>query len=163
MKSKDSGAIMNIKKINRLIIPLLLGYSSINYAQPIEARELLKTTKSWNGASLPSFGPDHPEFNIVNYKLAPKTKTPVHLHPMNGAGYIISGELTLYSTTDPHGDFSDISKVKKITLKAGQAWTETVNTWHYGENNSDKDVELVIFFAGAKNTPLSLSMNTKSY
>lgn len=145
-------------KYNGFALAVLLVQGTMGYAEEIQSKEVLKTTKSWNDASLPSFSPGKTEFNIDTYKVPTHTKTAVHLHPMNGAGYILSGELTMYSTNDPHGSFANQANVKKVVLKAGQAWAETVNTWHYGENNTDKEVELVLFFAGAKNTPPSLSL-----
>src|SRR3990167_7856799 len=64
-------------------------------------------------------------FKVLTFKISPGAKTSIHVHPLNGAGYILSGELTMYSTEDTHGSFANPKQVKKIILKAGGAWTET--------------------------------------
>nr|HAT8713840.1 cupin domain-containing protein [Legionella jordanis] len=150
---------MTLTKRFSLIFLLAFGINATLKASSLEMEQLLKTTSSWNGATLPSITPGQTEFSILRFKIPPGSKTSIHLHPMNGAGYILSGELTMYATDDPHGSFADKSKVKKITLKTGQTWTETVNTWHYGENNSNKDVDLILFFVGPVKTPIGLSLN----
>ena len=127
-------------------------------AKPLEITTVLSTTQSWNGELLPGYNSGQTELKVLRYSIAPGTKTPVHLHPVNGAGYIMSGELTMVSTRDPHASFSDPKNTKKIRLTAGQAWTETVNTWHYGENNGDKTVEFVLVFAGQSGTPPTLAI-----
>lgn len=85
----------------------------------------------------------------------------MHVHPSNGAGYMIAGELTMFSTEDPNGSFENPKQVKKITLTAGDAWTESVNTWHYGENKEDTEVEFVLIFAGEVDVPPTLSLGTR--
>lgn len=147
-----------MKKIN-LIVSLLISIFStpLSFANSIEVNPILKTTKSWNGTTLPGFSSGQTEFTVLTFKVAPGAKTAIHLHPMNGVGYILSGELTMYATDDPHGSFT-ANKVKKIKLKAGDSWTETVNTWHYGENNTNKEITFILVFVGAEKTPPTLSL-----
>jgi len=142
-----------------VLLPLILSYGQAQ-ADPVTIDQILETTQSWNGASLPGFASGKTAFRVLKFKIVPGAKTPIHMHPMNGAGYVISGELTMYSTDDSHGSFADEKHVKKVTLIAGNAWTETVNTWHYGENNGKKDVEFVLVFAGENGTPPTLSLGT---
>ena len=134
------------------------GHSLMDMADPIEIKQVLKTTNSWNDVPLPGFSSGQTEFTVLTFKIAPGAKTAIHMHPMNGAGYVLSGELTMYATKDPHGNFADNKLVKKINLTTGQAWTETVNTLHYGENNTKNEVKFILIFAGAAATPPTLSI-----
>lgn len=128
--------------------------------QAVDIQQIFKTTKSWNDANLPGFSNGPTEFKVVKFKIAPGAKTLIHLHPLNGVGYVLSGELTMYTTDDPQGSFTDKTKVKNITLAAGKSWAETVNTWHYGENKGAKDVEFIVVFAGTEGVPATLSLGT---
>jgi quercetin dioxygenase-like cupin family protein len=134
-------------------------YAPMLMASQIKISPVLRSSQSWNGATLPHFNTDQPEFSVFTYTIPAGAKTAVHIHPFNGAGYMLSGELTLYATDDPHGSFADKSKVKKIKLTAGNAWTEAVNTWHYGENLGKQDVKFVLIFSGKKGIPTTLSLD----
>ncbi len=126
----------------------------------VKITEVLKTSKSWSGAPLPGFNSGITEFKVLHYLIAPGGKTTIHVHPLNGAGYMISGELTMFSTEDPHGSFDNPQRVKTIRIMTGDAWAESVNTWHYGENRGTKDAEFVLVFAGQLDTPPTLSLGT---
>ena len=123
-------------------------------------KQVLKTSKSWSGSPLPGFSSGVTEFKVLHFKIAHGGRTTIHMHPLNGAGYMIAGELTMFSTEDPHGSFSDPKKVKQVTLAEGDAWAESVNTWHYGENQGNEDVEFILIFAGQIDTPPTLSLGT---
>ncbi|EKD74751.1 MAG: cupin 2 conserved barrel protein [uncultured bacterium] len=137
--------------------------NAMTHSKPVEINTILDTNKSWAGTLLPGFSAGQTAFKVLTFKISPGAKTSIHVHPLNGAGYILSGELTMYSTEDTHGSFANPKQVKKIILKAGDAWTETVNTWHYGENNGSQDVKFIVVFAGQEGTPptLTLELPTK--
>ncbi len=123
--------------------------------------EILKSARSWDGAPLPAGGYGKTEFRVLLFKMAPGAITSIHMHPLNGAGYMIKGELTMCATQDAHGSFRDSKRVKRVKLKAGEGWTETVYTWHYGVNEGSEDVEFVLIFVGEEGTPPTLSLGTK--
>lgn len=157
-------------RINKhLLLPLILAstYSDLALAnssstnEPVVIKEILSASKGWDGSQLPGFNTGTPELKVLTYKIAPGAKTSVHIHTINGAGYMLSGELTMYATEDTKGSFENPSKVKKVQLKAGDAWTESVNVWHYGENNGKNDVTFVLVFAGDKGTQPTLSAPLK--
>jgi quercetin dioxygenase-like cupin family protein len=127
----------------------------------VTIKQILKTNKSWSGSPLPGFSSGETEFRVLLFHIAPGGKTTIHVHPLNAAGYMIAGELTMYSTEDPNGSFEDPKKVKEITLAVGEAWTESVNVWHYGENKGKTDVEFVLIFAGEADVPPTLSLGTR--
>jgi quercetin dioxygenase-like cupin family protein len=124
----------------------------------VEIQQILKTTKSWSGTPLPGFNSGETEFKVLLYKIAPGSRTSIHVHPLNGAGYMIAGQLTMFSTEDPHGSFSDPKRIKSVTLYAGDAWAESVNIWHYGENRGTEDARFILIFAGQVDVPPTLSL-----
>ena len=129
----------------------------------VEIKQILKTSKSWSGSPLPGFGSGAAEMKVVHFKIAPGGKTTIHVHPMNGAGYILQGELVMFSTDDPHGSFDNPKHVKSIKLGKGDAWAESVNVWHYGENQGKVDVEFIVVFAGEVDIPPTLSLGTRKH
>lgn len=143
-----------------LLSLVLLAASLQAQAAPLDIKSIITTDKAWDQSALPGYTTGSSEMHVVKFKIAPGTKTPIHLHPVNGGGYIVSGELTMYSSSAANGDFSDPSKTKEIVLKQGDAWAEAVNVWHYGINNSDQDVEFIVVFAGQKGTPTAMSLGT---
>jgi quercetin dioxygenase-like cupin family protein len=130
-------------------------------AAPVIITEILKTGKGWNGSFLPGYGSGKTELRVLIFKMAPGAKTTIHMHPLNGAGYIIKGELTMVATKDPHGNFKNRKQIKKTKLIAGEAWAETVYMWHYGINTGKTDLEFVLIFAGQEGTPPTLSLGTQ--
>jgi quercetin dioxygenase-like cupin family protein len=138
-----------------------LAMAKSSVTEPVVIKEVLSATKAWDGSNLPGFNTGTPELKVLTYKIASGAKTSVHIHTINGAGYMLAGELTMYATEDSKGSFADASKVKKVQLKAGDAWTEAVNVWHYGENNGQDDVTFVLVFAGDKGTQPTLSAPVK--
>lgn len=136
------------------------SYGQLFAADPV-IKEILRTTKSWNGAPLPGFRSGTPEFRVLTFKIAPGGQTTIHIHPLNGAGYLLAGELTIRATDDPYGSFADPKRVTQTKISAGEAWTEPVNSWHYGENTGKVDAEFVVIFAGEEGTAPVLSLGTK--
>jgi quercetin dioxygenase-like cupin family protein len=61
------------------------------------------------------------------------------------AGYMISGEILVTSESG-----------KERVVKAGEGLIETVNTWHYGRNDSDLPAEIVVVYSGVKDRPLAI-------
>ncbi|MEW7281114.1 cupin domain-containing protein [Aquimarina sp. 2201CG1-2-11] len=110
------------------------------------AREirLAKTLTSWNGNSLPRYPTGNPEITILKYIVQPGTKLDIHKHPVISAGYIIKGELVIISEAN-----------EKLHLKTGDSFVELVDTWHFGQNESEEPVEIVVFYAGVEGTSIT--------
>ena len=111
----------------------------------VEANVLIKTTTSWNGAALPSYGEGMPEITIIRYRFAPGASIPMHMHPVINAGVLLKGELNIFTKT---GD--------KITLKAGEPLVELFKEWHYGSNPGAEAIDLIVVYAGTVGTPLTI-------
>ena len=99
-----------------------------------EITELLKTTKSLDGVDLPKYPDGKPEITILKASIPPKTKLDFHKHPVINAIVLTKGELTI--VTD---------KNERFRFKAGDAYVEVVDEWHYAENTGSEPVEGFIF------------------
>ena len=43
-----------------------------------------------------------------------------------------------------------------LILKPGDALVEVVNKWHYGVNEGDEPVEIIVFYAGIEGKPITV-------
>lgn len=109
----------------------------------VEARVLIKTTKAWNGSTLPGYGEGQPEISIVRYRFEPGAAIPMHMHPVINAGVLLKGELNVITQSG-----------EKLTVKAGEPLVELFKEWHYGANPGSEPVDLIVVYAGTVGTPL---------
>ncbi len=116
-----------------------------NSKAKIEVAQLVKTTKSWNGADLPSYPQGKPEVTILRIKIPADTKLPMHEHPVINAGVLLSGELTVKTVNG-----------KVLYLKAGDPIVEVVDTWHYGINQGKDPAEIIVFYAGTVDEKITI-------
>ena len=70
----------------------------------------------------------------------------MHKHPVINAGVILSGELTVFTEDN-----------KTLHLKPGEALIELVDKWHYGKNEGEVPVEIVVFYASVVGEKLAVS------
>ncbi|MCQ2821246.1 MAG: cupin domain-containing protein [archaeon] len=110
----------------------------------ITCDKVLETTQSWDGVNLPNYPTTQPQITILHFKVPPKKKLDLHKHPLINAGYIIKGTLTVTIKDGITKDFH-----------AGEAICECINTVHFGENKTDEEAELVVFYAGTPGLELS--------
>lgn len=82
---------------------------------------------------------------ILRITIAPGERLAMHRHPVINAGVVLQGELTVVAE-------NGLSK----TFSAGSGIVELVNTFHYGENQGTVPVDLVMFYAGGADLPLSV-------
>ncbi len=106
---------------------------------------LAKTSSSWDGKVLPNYPQGKPEITILRIRIPAGTKLPMHEHPVINAGVLLSGELTV------------VTKDKKMLhLKAGDSIVEVVNKAHYGKNEGTKTAEIIVFYAGEVDKPITI-------
>ena len=136
-----------MKKLLFGICFLLLFSSTVPAADRNEAEVnvLAKTALSWDGSRLPEYPRGAPEVTILRIRIPPGVKLALHNHPVINAGVLLQGELTVV-TEDK----------KTLHLKAGDAIVEVVNTWHYGMNEGTGPAEIVVFYAGVADTPITV-------
>jgi len=115
-----------------------------NHQPPIQKQIILSAGSSWDGEAYKCYPPGQPELSVLRIILAPHTRLDWHSHPMPSAAYIVAGELTLERKRDG----------KKQRFTAGQAVSETTDTFHRGVAGSEP-VVLMVFYAGSAGTPLT--------
>jgi quercetin dioxygenase-like cupin family protein len=111
----------------------------------IIVKKLVKTTQSWNGEFLPAYPTGQPEITILRISIPAGTRLDTHRHPVINASVLISGQLTVVTT---HG--------KTLHLKAGDPIVEVVNTSHHGINQGKIPAEIVVFYAGVIDSPITV-------
>lgn len=131
-----------------LTICLVSLFSSHVWARDIstvQVDQLAKTSSSWDGGKLPEYAQGQPEVTILRITIPPKAQLPLHKHPVINAGVLIKGELTVIT-----------NEKKTLHLKAGDPIVEVVDTWHYGKNEGNSPAEIIVFYAGIRDTPISI-------
>ena len=111
----------------------------------VQVEPLVRSAASWNGTLMPAYPAGQPEVTIVKFRIAPGARLPMHKHPLINAGVMLAGELTV--VTD---------KGETLRLKAGDAFIEVVEQWHYGHNQGTDPVELIVFYAGIQEQPITI-------
>ena len=114
-------------------------------ATAVHVDVLAKSSASWDGNRLPDYPKSAPEISILRIKIPPGAQLPLHAHPVINAGVLLSGELTVVTEDN-----------KTLHLKAGDAIVEVVNTWHYGKNEGKTTAEILIVYAGAVDTQITI-------
>jgi quercetin dioxygenase-like cupin family protein len=105
---------------------------------------LAKTAVSWDGSRLPDYPKGTPEITILRIKIPPGVQLPRHMHPVINAGILLNGELTVVTEDN-----------RTLHLKTGDSIVEVVNKWHYGKNEGNTLAEIIVFYAGIQDKPIT--------
>lgn len=105
---------------------------------------LAKETASWDGKPI-VYPQGKPEMTALLVEIAPGAQTGWHHHFVPNFAYML--ERTLELTLDD-------GRVR--LLKAGEELPEVVNRPHNGRNVGSSPARLIVFYAGAVGTPLSV-------
>lgn len=116
----------------------------------IETITLIEANKSWNGNDLPQYPDGKPKITILKITIPPYSKLNIHKHLVINAGVLTKGELTVVDEQN-----------NTLHLKAGDALVELVNTCHFGENNGSSPAEILVFYAGTDDVPITITENYK--
>lgn len=135
MKQQTCGILFTLSFI-LLLLPSCTTTQQANKSA-IVSKELVKSTKSWDGSQLPAYPKGQPEIRIKRITIPAGAKLPTHLHPVINAGILLSGELTVVKVDGP-----------TLHLKAGDPIVELVNQRHYGINEGKVPAEIVVVYAG---------------
>ncbi|MCH2206228.1 MAG: cupin domain-containing protein [Lentisphaerales bacterium] len=134
---------------NILVVLAILLTVSVAFAHDetknLKVRTVVKSTKSWDGKTLPAYGKGQPEITILEIEVPPKTKLPVHNHPYINAGVLISGKLKVVTEED-----------EVLILEPGDPIVEVIGKWHYGFNEQDTPAKIIVFYAGVKGEPTTI-------
>jgi len=113
--------------------------------QTIVVEQLAKSTRSWNGETLPDYPSGRPEITILRIKVPAGAKLDMHKHPVINGGVLLKGELAVITEDD-----------KILHLKAGDSIIEVVNKNHYGKNEGSEEAEIIVFYAGEEGKPITI-------
>lgn len=133
-----------MRRMTQLFIFCLIT-CTVLLASETQVNVLAKTSKSWNGQTLPRYSLGKPEITILRISIPPHTDLAWHKHPVINAGVMIAGELTVIT------DKSDT-----LHLKAGDPIIEVVDTWHFGKNEGDEPVDIIVFYSGVKGKDITI-------
>ena len=122
------------------LVPMLL-----QAAEPVTSTQLLRTRTTWNGAPIRYSASPQPEVQAVRVEIAPGASTAWHLHPVNNFAYILEGDLRL-----------ELEDKTTREFHAGDAFAETVGTWHKGTNIGKGTLKILVFYAGEVGVPIAV-------
>ena len=137
--------VMRTLGIITAILFIILTGCRENIDTQIKVETLVETTKSWNGDLLPPYPQGQPKVTILKITIPPKTKLKPHLHPVINSGVMLKGKLLV---VDEHNN--------RLELKTGDSIVELVNTIHHGENTGSEAVEIIVFYAGTTEQPITI-------
>ncbi|MEM1209077.1 MAG: cupin domain-containing protein [Planctomycetota bacterium] len=116
-----------------------------NHGSGVLVEELVRSTQSWNGATLPAYPEGQPEVVVLRVTVPPHTSLPWHEHPVINAGVLTKGTLLVMT---PDGSTK--------RLHAGDALIELVDQPHRGVNDSDEPAEVFVVYAGTTGEPITV-------
>lgn len=130
-------------------LALMLSCSAMALdAADVSVDVLAKTSSSWDGNPLPKYPAGEPEITILKIDIPAGVKLATHLHPVINAGVLTKGELMVVTREG-----------KTLHLKAGDAIVEVVDTWHYGRNDGEEPAQIIVFYAGVVDVPITVKEN----
>jgi len=132
-------------RLMALLFLLFPTYLAALETQPVKVEELIKTTKSWDGSTLPSYQSGQPEITILKITVQPDVELDWHTHPVINAGVVLKGALTILT-----------KEGQTHELSAGDAVVEVIGKIHRGINKGTDPAEIIVFYAGAASTPLTV-------
>jgi quercetin dioxygenase-like cupin family protein len=124
----------------------LVQASAVATEPEVQVEQVLQATGSWDGSRYTDYPSGQPQVTVLKITIPPHTTLHWHRHPMISAAYVLSGRLTV--------EKRDTGERKVVN--AGEALAETVQTTHRGFT-TDEAVELIAFYAGRVDLPVSVS------
>lgn len=141
---------MKFKLFFLIIAVTVLTSCKANRVTTIQVEKLAETTESWNGDQLPKYPEGQPKVTVLKITIPPKTTLHKHYHPVINSGILLKGNLKVV----------DIDN-NVLILNEGDVIVELVNKIHYGINETNKPVEIVVFYAGTTDLPITVLSEEK--
>ncbi len=140
-----------IRLFSALLLVAALSGPALALNNPgVVVDSLVQSSASWDGTPLPAYPEGQPLVTILRIQIPPGTTLPLHNHPVINAGVLLSGELTVVTEQD-----------ETLQLKAGDPIVEVVNTWHYGRNDGTETAEIIVFYVGTAESPLTVKRGSE--
>ena len=111
----------------------------------IKSTELIRTSRTWDGAQLPDYPKGTPELTVMRLTVPLGAVTGGHHHTAVNYGIVEQGELTIVCQDG-----------KERTFHEGEPLIEVVGTIHRGENRGTKPVILDMFYFGEPGQELTI-------
>ena len=132
-----------------LLLLWIPGYGTGTETESAQVTVLAKTTKSWDGSTLPRYPSSQPEITILRIVIPAHSALPLHKHPVVNAGVLLRGRLTVTAESG-----------RVLQLETGDSIVELVNQWHYGRNDGDEPAEIIVFYAGTPGKPITVTRSS---
>jgi len=134
------------------IVFALLATSCVSpqYDDSVQSIQIVRSSTSWDGQPLPAYTTGTPEITILRITIPPNHTLPMHKHPIINAGVLLKGELTVITEGGAI-----------LHLKPYDPIVEVVDTWHYGKNEGNQPAEIIVFYAGEKDGPITIKRPKK--
>ena len=110
----------------------------------VKVTQLLRTTETWEGKPI-AYPQGQAEITGLIIEIAVGGETGWHSHPVPSFGMILEGTLAVA-----------LRDGSTKVLRAGDSVAEVIGTPHNGRVIGDRPVKLIVFYAGAVGTALSL-------
>ena len=128
---------------------LLLFMQNTTVAVEVSSHILVRESASWDGGAF-AYAKGKPEITVQKIDIntgSDEVSLAVHCHRIPLAAYVMKGSV---SVIKPSGE--------NRLFKAGDAFIEVMDKWHRGV--FVEDTELIVFYAGNKNVPLSVKKDS---
>ena len=140
-----------VRLLTTLLLLVFLSTPVCALEKPgVVVKTLAKGSASWEGTSLPAYPQGQPQVTILRISIPPGTTLPMHKHSVINAGVLISGALTVIT-----------EKNQTLRLKAGDSIIEVVDKWHYGRNEGTETADIIVFYAGTAELPLTVKRGSE--
>lgn len=127
-----------------LALAVPAGVLALDVSPAVKVLPLVRATTSWNGAPI-SYPQGQAEITGLVIEIAPGAETGWHAHPVPSFAMVLEGTLEV-----------TLKDGQKKQVGPGQGLVEVVGTVHNGRNIGTGPVKLVVFYAGAVGTPLTV-------
>ena len=134
-----------------LLLTSYLHAQEAVYNQSIQSIPILKTDTTTAGQPLSEFFSHPSEVTGLKVVLPPGTETGWHKHTVLGFAYILKGTLTIETESG-----------KNFEFKKGGSFAEVINIGHNGINNGKDTIELIAYFMGEKDKPITIKQESKT-
>jgi len=107
---------------------------------------LLKTISTWDNKNFEKINIENPEVTVLKIKIDVGENLPMHKHDILNIAYVKQGTLTVTTDTD-----------EQITVNEGECLSEVIGKYHYGKNDGNVPVELIVFYVGENGSELAIN------